>query len=1347
MAENLGTGVSYVFDPTGYAYDTVVFQKGKPPMDTEMNLVQDIQRELNSRQLGYLPSGWMTTRPFHTDTLLSNEFYTQNPENAAAEYALVNGMVVKVTGTNTQIPNTNLIQLGSAPTTGSRVSGVFFEVWRALLDPNSSQNKPDPITVIDGIQDVAAIDANHAFAVGENGHVLATTNGGSTWNVQLSGTSYQLNGTSFVSGTIGWAVGNNGTVIRTSSGGLTWSSLSQNITHNLYGIHAISQLQAWVVGASGTILKTVNGVTFVAQSSGVITDLRGVYFKDNLVGWAVGDNGVILKTTNGGSSWIKITSGVSSRLNAVFFYDLQTGFIAGDSGVILRTSDGGASWVSQSANMWDGMTYSTLTNDMKDITMSPSLDEYVDGEEVSGQFNGTNKNCTVMNVPVTRGDGMGTTTNNPADITVTVNDVAVTVDSLIGSSGQIILHDAPRHCDTVKVYYWHKISSGIFRGYVWAVGTGGKIIRTDNLGSQWITQTSNTAYDLQGVEFVDRYKGWVVGALSTIRHTIDSGDTWTIQQSNAVARVIQRVYQEGNNNTQTYLDENSIHPDANVETTKRVQIQYRIRTVDADPTNYPEAGLGSSSVVSLGPNTSGVYPYVNMGSSTGDYGLWQAQCANTVDGLAWAIPMFFVARRNQATYNPVTNGNGQSVPSSGVYRADLLTAAQVVDKDILDVRRKIILPSTEQMQAESFDALSNNALRTVLARDTIGGDKYGTELLQLDQIGNVTGTPGTVINTTLADVVNGISSQVTDSVYTETELPVTLPVPAVPSPHTITASSGIFHQNPAYFSVTYVSTNPAVNGKNVPGEVSGLGTNVLVFTYSPYTKTTADDAGLASGGYKFSVRQISTPSASLSRIPNRPELVKNLSGPALAFYYNGVTEGSTKVIEKWDSGITGYANYAVAYPATSASDSGQRTRASTVEMHYFTRLSASDISSAGLKCKFLARFQPTAGASYAMQTISKINNLDAGFSYKMKDQVPDAIPVSTSITIEVLPGYQFLAGTLVEVIGYVRSSVGATGIRNGATVNFIPENKGLELFCASGDASGTMPAVPSLTATLTLAQSGSIWGAPTAETAMGLNQPVCWFNNMDGTYHMVPVTVSGFDTTTLTMTFMDGTARHDGPVYAQVMYKQSKLIYNDAVTDGLLIGYDKVPNQSVAALPDTLSVVIQTRPDLVYISDVGTGGGFGGVPYGNPIQHIPLNDANIANDDVFYNVDPLSFRNFSVDTGFVQMPTMIPAKIGEILTFSGVSLDRDSRGYYNTCSRDVVLQSEGLTDPVNRKVYVSFVAKVQSASDGKFLPGEYVQVVMSRNVFLNNENWTGWRAGYNCAIAVYRMTSKPITKV
>jgi hypothetical protein len=33
MAENLGSGVSYVNDPTGYAYDTVVFQKGKPPLD------------------------------------------------------------------------------------------------------------------------------------------------------------------------------------------------------------------------------------------------------------------------------------------------------------------------------------------------------------------------------------------------------------------------------------------------------------------------------------------------------------------------------------------------------------------------------------------------------------------------------------------------------------------------------------------------------------------------------------------------------------------------------------------------------------------------------------------------------------------------------------------------------------------------------------------------------------------------------------------------------------------------------------------------------------------------------------------------------------------------------------------------------------------------------------------------------------------------------------------------------------------------------------------------------------------------------------------------------------------
>src|SRR5512137_2744254 len=109
MAENFGTGVSFVDDPQNYNYDTVVFQKGKPILDTEVNLVQQIQNDLARRRLASFPSGWLSFKPFYTSSLLKNQFYTQNPSTAVPEYALVNGTVLHITNTHTSTTNANLI--------------------------------------------------------------------------------------------------------------------------------------------------------------------------------------------------------------------------------------------------------------------------------------------------------------------------------------------------------------------------------------------------------------------------------------------------------------------------------------------------------------------------------------------------------------------------------------------------------------------------------------------------------------------------------------------------------------------------------------------------------------------------------------------------------------------------------------------------------------------------------------------------------------------------------------------------------------------------------------------------------------------------------------------------------------------------------------------------------------------------------------------------------------------------------------------------------------------------------------------------------------------------------------
>ena len=110
-----------------------------------------------------------------------------------------------------------------------------------------------------------------------------------------------------------------------------------------------------------------------------------------------------------------------------------------------------------------------------------------------------------------------------------------------------------------------------------------------------------------------------------------------------------------------------VDPAVNVETSLRVQVQYRIRVVsDVDIGTFPE-GFGPN-VYAQGPLPSpSTCTGCNFVPVPGDPGLWRAglgdsaaqETLNTVDGYTYAIPMFAVTRRNTNAFsNAHVNGAG-----------------------------------------------------------------------------------------------------------------------------------------------------------------------------------------------------------------------------------------------------------------------------------------------------------------------------------------------------------------------------------------------------------------------------------------------------------------------------------------------------------------------------------------------------------------------------------------------------------------------------------------------------------------------------------------------------------------
>ncbi len=91
------------------------------------------------------------------------------------------------------------------------------------------------------------------------GTILHSSDGGSTWVQQPSGTSNLLVAIDFVDDQYGWITGAFGAIYHTDNGGVSWSSQDSNSIRLLTQPHFHSRDVGWIVGEDGAILKTVTG--------------------------------------------------------------------------------------------------------------------------------------------------------------------------------------------------------------------------------------------------------------------------------------------------------------------------------------------------------------------------------------------------------------------------------------------------------------------------------------------------------------------------------------------------------------------------------------------------------------------------------------------------------------------------------------------------------------------------------------------------------------------------------------------------------------------------------------------------------------------------------------------------------------------------------------------------------------------------------------------------------------------------------------------------------------------------------------------------------------------------------
>ncbi len=224
--------------------------------------------------------------------------------------------------------------------------------WIGALasSPVSETHVPSPeppFTSAPSLFAVATPSEERFVAVGEDGVMITSTDGGATWGETTIAEGVWLLDVAFVGPEVGWTVGRAGAVLRTEDGGRTWQDRSAHVAENLHAVWVEAPCQVWVAGSDGRILRTSDcGHSWHSCRLAYDGVVRRLFFQGT-TGWAAGDHGMILHSDDGGMSWHKLApETVGSRVNlyGIAFVDAGTGLAWGDEGTLLTTENGGLQW-------------------------------------------------------------------------------------------------------------------------------------------------------------------------------------------------------------------------------------------------------------------------------------------------------------------------------------------------------------------------------------------------------------------------------------------------------------------------------------------------------------------------------------------------------------------------------------------------------------------------------------------------------------------------------------------------------------------------------------------------------------------------------------------------------------------------------------------------------------------------------------------------------------------------------------------------------------------------------------------------------------------------------------------
>lgn len=188
------------------------------------------------------------------------------------------------------------------------------------------------------LQDIVAWDSSHAVAVGNDGTILRSTDGGSSWQqvlgVPRSDVANKLNRVRVAANGLAIATGEMGAVLVSHDFAQTWQRVREEEDVAWNDVALLDGGRLVLVGEFGRVLLgNVDGQGWQQVDAGVGASLMAVSFRDADNGVAVGLEGTVLQTRDGGRSWNAANVGLHEHLfDVAWLAPQQRWFVTGALG-------------------------------------------------------------------------------------------------------------------------------------------------------------------------------------------------------------------------------------------------------------------------------------------------------------------------------------------------------------------------------------------------------------------------------------------------------------------------------------------------------------------------------------------------------------------------------------------------------------------------------------------------------------------------------------------------------------------------------------------------------------------------------------------------------------------------------------------------------------------------------------------------------------------------------------------------------------------------------------------------------------------------------------------------------